>query len=67
MIGKTDEAKKRLKGWLQKMKCLNGDSNEFTETNTKETEKQLSAIADAVSQLEARFDDLQKLASELVD
>lgn len=65
--GKTDEAKKRLKGWLQKMKCLNGDSNEFTETNTKETEKQLSAIADAVSQLEARFDDLQKLASELVD
>lgn len=65
--GNMDEAKKKLKGWLAKMKCLGGGSNEYTETATAETEKQLSAMAAEISKLEKQFNDLQKLASELAE
>lgn len=65
--GNMDEAKKKLKGWLAKMKCLGGGSNEYTETSTAETEKQLSAMAAEISKLEKQFNDLQKLASELAE
>lgn len=65
--GNMDEAKKKLKGWLAKMKCLGGGSNEYTETATAETEKQLSAMAAEISKLEKQFNDLQKLACELAE
>lgn len=62
--GNIAEAKKRMKAWASKLKCLSDDN---TEGNAKETEKQLSAMVENITQLEAQFNQMQQLASELAE
>jgi len=62
--GNIAEAKKRMKAWASKLKCLSDDN---TEGNAKETEKQLSAMVENITKLEAQFNEMQQLASELAE
>lgn len=62
--GNIAEAKKRMKAWASKLKCLSDDN---TEGNAKETEKQLSAMVENITKLEAQFNEMQQLACELAE
>jgi hypothetical protein len=64
--GKSGEAKDRLKAFMTKHKAMSGSALSHTETNAEETEKHLSALADNVSKMQAQFDEVMKVASDLV-
>lgn len=63
--GKGDEAKMRLKSFMQKLMALSASSPEFTESNSKETEERLSALADNLTKMHAQYDELHKLATTI--
>lgn len=63
--GNAIGAKDFLKKLLEKI-ALGGQSDDFTESNTLETENQLSALAESVQKMQTQFDTLSKLASSLV-
>ncbi len=63
--GNAIGAKDFLKKLLEKI-ALGGQSDDFAEANTLETENQLSALAESVQKMQTQFDTLSKLASSLV-
>lgn len=64
--GNIDEVKAKLKALVASALAMGGTS-EYTESNTLETETQLSALVDSVTKMQTQYDDLHKLAGSLVE
>jgi hypothetical protein len=64
-LGDWQQASTRLKAFMTKCMSLAGAGPEFNETNGEETEKQLSALTDHMTKMEASFIEVTKLAGSL--
>lgn len=64
--GNAIGAKDALKKLLEKV-AVGASTDDFTESNTLETENQLSALAASVEKMQTQFDSLSKLASSIVN
>ncbi len=63
--GQDPEAKERIKAFMQKALTAGGAGPAATDTNTMETEKQLSALAESNTKMQANFDELLTIATGL--
>ena len=64
--GNVEAVRGKLQGLVASALAMGG-SSEYTESNTLETETQLSALVESVTKMQTQYDDLHKLAGSLVE